>query len=153
VQQGADYFIPHRCLIQPLANQTGFRPDVIVLDRAALCQEPLWASQPVVTLGSTVKWVAGVVSSNWQNSNWQNDHAHKLEDYALLGIPEYWIADYQGLGGECFIGLTRYYFGDVSVHRGVGFLNKPGKDQRLLICDQTVAQTTAEFRPSPPQSP
>jgi Uma2 family endonuclease len=36
VQQGADYFIPHRCLIKPLANQTGFRPDVIVLNRAAL---------------------------------------------------------------------------------------------------------------------
>ena len=87
VQQGADYFIPHRCLIKPLANQTGFRPDVIVLDRAALPQEPLWASQPVVTLGSTVKFVAEVVSSNWQN-----DYARKLEDYALLGIPEYWIA-------------------------------------------------------------
>lgn len=54
VQQGADYFIPHRGLIKPLANQTGFRPDVIVLDRAALSQEPLWASQPVVTLGSTI---------------------------------------------------------------------------------------------------
>lgn len=44
VQQGADYFIPHRGLIKPLASQTGFRPDVIVLDRAALSQEPLWAS-------------------------------------------------------------------------------------------------------------
>jgi Uma2 family endonuclease len=102
VQQGVDYFIPHRCLIKPLANQTGFRPDVIVLDRAALPQEPLWASQPVVTLGSTIKFVAEVVSSNWQN-----DYARKLEDYALLGIPEYWIADYQGLGGEFFIGRPK----------------------------------------------
>jgi Uma2 family endonuclease len=102
VQQGADDFIPHRCLIQPLTNQTGFRPDVIVLDRAALAQEPLWTSQPVVTLGSTIKFVAEVVSSNWQN-----DYARKLEDYALLGIPEYWIADYQGLGGEFFIGRPK----------------------------------------------
>lgn len=102
VQQGFDYFIPHRCLIKPLATGTGFRPDVIVLDRSALPQEPLWASQPVVTLGSTIKFVAEVVSSNWQN-----DYARKFEDYALLGIPEYWIADYQGLGGEFFIGRPK----------------------------------------------
>ncbi|MEN9226023.1 MAG: Uma2 family endonuclease [Thermostichus sp. HHBFW_bins_43] len=34
------------------------------------------------------------------SSNWQNDRACRLEDYALLGIPEYWIADYQGPGAE-----------------------------------------------------
>ncbi len=102
VQQGVNYFIPHRCLIKPLASGTGFRPDVIVLDRAALSKEPLWSSQPVVTLGSTIKFVAEVVSSNWQN-----DYARKFEDYAILGIPEYWIADYQGLGGELFIGRPK----------------------------------------------
>ncbi|MBF2048447.1 MAG: Uma2 family endonuclease [Elainella sp. C42_A2020_010] len=102
VQQEFNYFIPHRCLIKPLASGTGFRPDVIVLDRDALSREPLWSSQPVVTLGSTIKFVAEVVSSNWQN-----DYARKLEDYALLGIPEYWIADDQGLGGEFFIGRPK----------------------------------------------
>jgi Uma2 family endonuclease len=30
---------------------------------------------------------------------WQNDYARKVEDYAVLGISEYWIADYAGLGG------------------------------------------------------
>ncbi|ASC71782.1 hypothetical protein XM38_027360 [Halomicronema hongdechloris C2206] len=30
-----------------------------------------------------------------------------FEDYALLGIPEYWIADHQGLGGEFFIGRPK----------------------------------------------
>ncbi|MFQ3615492.1 MAG: Uma2 family endonuclease [Cyanobacteriota bacterium] len=102
VQQGLDYLIPHRCLIKPLALGTGFRPDVIVLDRSTLSQEPLWSSQPVVTLGCTIKFVAEVVSSNWQN-----DYARKLEDYALLGISEYWIADYQGLEGEFFIGRPK----------------------------------------------
>lgn len=128
VQQGADYFIPHRCLIKPLANQTGFRPDVIVLDRAALPQEPLWASQPVVTLGSTVKFVAEVVSSNWQN-----DYARKLEDYALLGIPEYWIADYQGLGGEFFIGRPKQPTLTLCT------LNAEGRyDRQLLRGDQRI---------------
>ncbi|MBW4551777.1 MAG: Uma2 family endonuclease [Aphanocapsa sp. GSE-SYN-MK-11-07L] len=102
VQQRLNYFIPHRCLIKPLTVGTGFRPDVIVLDREALAQEPLWNDQPIVTLGRTIKFVAEVVSSNWQN-----DYARKFEDYALLGIPEYWIADYQGLGGELFIGRPK----------------------------------------------
>ena len=44
-QQGLNYFVPHRCLIKPLAKGTGFRPDVIVLDQAALTDEPLWSSQ------------------------------------------------------------------------------------------------------------
>jgi Uma2 family endonuclease len=102
VQQHLNYFIPHRCLIKPLSGWTGFRPDVIVLDRSMLPQEPLWNSEPVITIGSTVKFVAEVVSSNWQN-----DYARKFEDYALLGIPEYWIADYAGLGGEIFIGRPK----------------------------------------------
>jgi Uma2 family endonuclease len=129
VQQGADYFIPHRCLIKPLANQTGFRPDVIVLDRAALpqeplSQEPLWASQPVVTLGSTIKFVAEVVSSNWQN------------DYALLGIPEYWIADYQGLGGEFFIGRPKQPTLTLCI------LNSEGRyDRQLLRGDQRITSS------------
>ena len=131
VQQRADYFIPHRCLIKPLANQTGFRPDVIVLDRSALPQEPLWASQPVVTLGSTVKFVAEVVSSNWQN-----DYARKLEDYALLGIPEYWIADYQGLGGEFFIGRPKQPTLTLCT------LNAEGRyDRQLLRGDQRITSS------------
>lgn len=101
-QQAVGYFIPHRCLIKPPASRTGFRPNVIVLDRVALLKEPLSDSQPVVTWGSTIKFVAEVVSSNWQN-----DYARKFEDYALLGIPEYWIADYQGLGGEFLVVLFR----------------------------------------------
>ena len=122
VQQGITYFIPHRCLIKPLATGTGFRPDVIVLDRSALSQEPLWAGQPVVTLGSTIKFVAEVVSSNWQN-----DYARKFGDYALLGIPEYWIADYQGLGGEFFIGRPKQPTLTICI------LNEEGRYERQLL--------------------
>ncbi len=102
VRQNLNYFIPHRCLIKPLGPSIGFRPDLIVLDRAELVKEPLWSREPIVTLGTTVRFVAEVVSSNWQN-----DYARKVEDYALLGIPEYWIIDYAGLGGEDFIGRPK----------------------------------------------
>lgn len=96
------YFIPQRCLIKPLGDLTGFRPDLVVLDREQLAKEPLWSKEPVITLGSSVKLVVEVVSTNWQN-----DYARKVEDYAALGIPEYWIADDAALGGVQFIGRKK----------------------------------------------
>jgi Uma2 family endonuclease len=61
--------------------------------------EPLWQNEPVITQGETIKFIAEIVSTNWQN-----DYARKLEDYALLGIKEYWIVDYLGMGGREYIG-------------------------------------------------
>jgi Uma2 family endonuclease len=81
---------------------TAFRPDVMVVDRNELAKELLWHDQSILTLGSSIKFVIEVVSSNWQN-----DYARKVEDYAILGIPEYWIADYAGLGGTRHIGKPK----------------------------------------------
>lgn len=101
-RQDAPYFIPHRCLIKGLGTSTAFRPDLVVLDKANLSREPLWQKEPVITLGASVVLVAEVVSTNWQN-----DYARKKEDYALLGIPEYWIVDYRALGGRDYIGKDK----------------------------------------------
>ncbi|MBD2576606.1 Uma2 family endonuclease [Oscillatoria sp. FACHB-1406] len=92
------YTIPHRCLIR-ISDTTAFRPDLIVLDRTQLPNEPLWQYQPIITSGAAIKLIAEVVSTNWQN-----DYARKVEDYALFGVPEYWIVDYLGLGGREYIG-------------------------------------------------
>ena len=43
---------------------TAFRPDVAVIDRRELIKEPLWGSQSLLTLGSSIKFVAEVVISN-----------------------------------------------------------------------------------------
>jgi Uma2 family endonuclease len=83
----------------PHIDMTAFRPDVAVIDELALEEEPLWPEQSILTRGNSIKFVAEVVSSNWQN-----DYSRKMEDYATLGIPEYWIADYKGLGGTKHIG-------------------------------------------------
>ncbi|MDC0833310.1 Uma2 family endonuclease [Geitlerinema sp. CS-897] len=96
------YFLPHRCLVRPLASTSAFRPDVIVLDETQLDREPLWTREPVITNGATVKLVVEVVSTNWQN-----DYARKYEDYETLGIPEYWIVDYLGIGGRRYIGTPK----------------------------------------------
>jgi Uma2 family endonuclease len=86
----------------PHIDMTAFRPDVAVIDRTELVHEPLWPEESILTRGSSIKFVAEVVSSNWQN-----DYSRKMEDYAALGIPEYWIADYKGLGGVKHIGQPK----------------------------------------------
>jgi Uma2 family endonuclease len=101
-QQNVPYVIPYRCLVKLLGTETAFRPDVVVLDQTQLAEEPLWQQEPVICRGTSIKLVVEVVSTNWQN-----DYARKTEDYALLGVPEYWIVDYLGLGGRDFIGTPK----------------------------------------------
>jgi Uma2 family endonuclease len=100
---GLNWFVLQRGLLRPSnLGMTAFRPDVMVVDRNELAKELLWHDQSILTLGSSIKFVAEVVSSNWKN-----DYARKVEDYAVLGIPEYWIADYAGLGGTRHIGKPK----------------------------------------------
>jgi Uma2 family endonuclease len=73
-----------------------------VVDQTELVNEVLWPEQSILTQGSSIKFIAEVVSSNWQN-----DYARKVEDYAGLGIAEYWIADYAALGGIRHIGKPK----------------------------------------------
>ncbi|NEO85058.1 MAG: Uma2 family endonuclease [Spirulina sp. SIO3F2] len=102
-QASLPWLVLQRGLLRPAqGGMTAFRPDVMVVDRTMLGEEPLWPTQSILTQGRSLKFVAEVVSSNWQN-----DYARKLEDYATLGIPEYWIADYAGLGGVRYIGKPK----------------------------------------------
>ncbi|PZO38877.1 MAG: hypothetical protein DCF19_15515 [Pseudanabaena frigida] len=98
-----NWFVLQRGLLRPSnLGMTAFRPDVMVVDRNEIEKELLWHDQSILTLGSSIKFVVEVVSSNWQN-----DYARKVEDYAVLGTPEYWIADYAGLGGTRHIGKPK----------------------------------------------
>lgn len=99
-RENLNWIVPKNCLIRPPhAEATALRPDVIVLDKTQLEREPLWQKEPVICNGSTIKLVAEVVSTNWQD-----DYARKVEEYAFLNILEYWIVDFRGLGGWQFIG-------------------------------------------------
>ncbi|MGF1514204.1 MAG: Uma2 family endonuclease [Elainellaceae cyanobacterium] len=102
-QRGHPWIIPRTCIIRPFSDAaTARRPDVIILDETALVSEPLWEREPVITLGASIKLIVEVVSTNWET-----DYARKVDEYALLGVPEYWIADYRGLGGTAFIGRPK----------------------------------------------
>lgn len=97
------WVIPRTCLVRPFGGvATARRPDVVVLDETVLSDEPRWEYEPVIMLGRSIKLVVEVVSTNWET-----DYARKVEEYALLGIPEYWIADFRGLGGIAFIGKPK----------------------------------------------
>ncbi|MCA2641666.1 MULTISPECIES: Uma2 family endonuclease [unclassified Microcystis] len=95
--------IPKNCLLRPESGQaTALRPDVIILDEVDFSTEPLWEKQAILTSSPAIKLVVEVVSSNWQD-----DYARKVEEYSSLGIAEYWIVDFRGLGGISFIGKPK----------------------------------------------
>ncbi|MBE9059866.1 Uma2 family endonuclease [cf. Phormidesmis sp. LEGE 11477] len=95
------YLIPRECVVK-VSDSTGYEPDVVVLDRAAIATEPLWDKASTVENGSSVKLAIEVVSSNWQD-----DYELKLAAYESMQIPQYWIVDYAGLGGVRHIGKPK----------------------------------------------
>ena len=100
-QMGVSYFIPRECIVK-ISDDTGYEPDVIVVDRKLLAKEPFWSSSSVIKNGQSVKLAVEVVSTNWRD-----DYALKMSDYENIGIQEYWIIDYLGLGGRRFIGFPK----------------------------------------------
>lgn len=101
-QQNLSYFIPNTAIIQPLGFESGYKPDLMLIAPEELSKEPLWKRESVITLGSSVKLAVEVVSTNWPD-----DYARKFEDYEGMGIQEYWIVDYLGLGGRRYIGTPK----------------------------------------------
>ena len=94
------YIIPRQAIVKPIdTDKSGYIPDVVILDQLALNQELLWKKRSTITQGKSARVVIEVVSSNWRD-----DYGHKFIDYEALGIPEYWIVDYLGLGGRRYIG-------------------------------------------------
>jgi Uma2 family endonuclease len=100
-QQNLPYVVPKECVIK-VTDDTGYEPDVIVLDRAVLLTEPRWETASIVEQATSIKLVIEVVSTNWQD-----DYEVKMSAYEAMGIPEYWILDYAGLGGIRHLGKPK----------------------------------------------
>jgi Uma2 family endonuclease len=100
-QANQPYFIPKECVIK-IANDTGYEPDIVVLDEIAIADEPRWERESIITFSQSIKLVVEVVSSNWRD-----DYLIKLADYEVFGIQEYWIVDYLGIGGRRYIGSPK----------------------------------------------
>ena len=99
---GLPYVLPRTCTLKPAVPNTGYKPDIAVLSQDALATELRWASASTILQGSSVPLVIEVVSTNWRD-----DYDHKRADYEAMGIQEYWIVDYLGLGGRRYLGMPK----------------------------------------------
>ncbi len=93
------YTIPKSALVKTPNGESAYIPDVLVLNRDNLKNEPLWKKESTVVYPESVPLVVEVVSTNWRD-----DYHNKFGNYEEMGIPEYWIVDYAALGGRKFIG-------------------------------------------------
>ena len=96
------YRIPPKALVKLQDKETGYNPDVLLVDRRNLSSEPLWEKKSTLIQGESIPLVIEVVSTNWRD-----DYGYKLIDYEAIGIREYWIVDYLGIGGVRFIGQPK----------------------------------------------
>jgi Uma2 family endonuclease len=93
------YFLPSQAFVKVPDAESAYLPDILILKRSNLVNEPLWEKQSTVTQGASVVIAIEVVSTNWRV-----DYFTKVKDYEEIGIPEYWTVDYLGIGGRRFIG-------------------------------------------------
>ena len=96
------YGIPSKVLVKPEDKNSAYYPDVLVLDKRNLKNESLYEKESTVSKPESIPLVIEIVSTNW----W-DDYAVKFEEYENIGIPEYVIIDYLGLGGKRFIGSPK----------------------------------------------
>ncbi|MCC3455041.1 Uma2 family endonuclease [Microcoleus sp. PH2017_08_TRC_O_A] len=139
------YFIPKESVIKPISEQSGYEPDIIVLSEQAIGNEPRWEKSSIITMGSSVPLIVEVTSTNWAD-----DYARKLEAYESMGIQEYWIVDYLGLGGRRFIGNPKqptfsvYQLIDgeyqVKQFRGAEVIESPTFPELNLTAQQVLAK-------------
>jgi Uma2 family endonuclease len=96
------YFIPKSCTVKPFGEQSGYLPDVVVVDQTKLAEEPRWQPASTLIRGASMPLVIEIVSTNWRD-----DYQRKAADYEEMEIPEFWIVDYLGLGGRRYIGTPK----------------------------------------------
>ncbi|MBE9054679.1 Uma2 family endonuclease [Sphaerospermopsis sp. LEGE 08334] len=96
---GLPYGIPNQVIVRPDGKDSGYFPDLLVLNRENLVNEKLWKKESIVSQGAFIPLVIEIVSTNWRD-----DYYLKYADYEEMGISEYWIIDYAALGGRNFIG-------------------------------------------------
>ncbi len=93
------YRIPKTALVKPPESESGYSPDVLLLNRDNLENEVLWKPKSTVTLSASIPLIIEVVSTNLRD-----DYYKKYADYESMGISEYWVIDYLALGAKKFTG-------------------------------------------------
>jgi Uma2 family endonuclease len=93
------FLIPNQAIVRPEDKDSGYFPDILVVNRANLINEPRWKKGSILSQGASIPLAVEIVSTNWRD-----DYYLKFADYEEMGIAEYWLVDYGALGGRNFIG-------------------------------------------------
>ncbi|AFY73407.1 hypothetical protein Syn7502_01314 [Synechococcus sp. PCC 7502] len=96
---GLPFGIPNQVIVRPEGKDSGYFPDLLVVNRANLHNEKLWKKESILSQAASIPLAIEIVSTNWRD-----DYYLKYADFEEMGIPEYWIIDYAALGGRNFIG-------------------------------------------------
>ncbi|MBD2358234.1 Uma2 family endonuclease [Tolypothrix sp. FACHB-123] len=116
------YGISNKALVQAENKQSGYFPDVLVMNLSNLVNEPRWQEESILTQPESIPLVIEVVSTNWRD-----DYHKKFADYEEMGIKEYWIVDYLALGSKLLIGdpkqptITIYSLNNEGEYQGKQF--------------------------------
>jgi Uma2 family endonuclease len=92
----------------PPAPESSRKADIVVFDQAE------WDKMRQSS-ASAAAYVAPPLAIEVVSTNWRDDYRIKLNEYETLGILEYWIVDYAGLGGVQYIGTPKQP--TVTIHR------------------------------------
>lgn len=95
----SSWYVANSATVRPRRELTGYKPDVVILDRPKLKDEPLWGTRSSIMNGRSIPLVIEVVSSNWRD-----DYDIKFSDYEAMGITEYWLIDFRALAAARAIG-------------------------------------------------
>jgi Uma2 family endonuclease len=128
----------------PGENESSRKADIVVFDKEEW--ERMRQSSASAAAYIPPPLVIEVVSTNWRD-----DYRIKLNEYETLGVLEYWIVDYAGLGGVHYIGspkqpavtINRLIDGEYQVqqYQGEATIISPTFPQLGLTIAQIVAMT------------
>jgi Uma2 family endonuclease len=142
------YLIPNQALVKPPESESGYLPDILLINRTTLANEPLWEKFSTISQASSIPLVVEVVSTNWRD-----DYYRKLGEYEEIGIPEYWIVDYLPNGAKKFVTdykqptISIYYLVDdeyeISQFRGNDQIVSPTFPELTLTANQIFQASNA----------
>ena len=61
------YTIPKTVLVKPTKSESAYSPDVLLLNRPNLINEPLWKKESTVSFAASIPLVVEVVSTKWDD--------------------------------------------------------------------------------------
>jgi Uma2 family endonuclease len=85
---------------QPGESESSRKADIVVFAKEE------WARMRQSS-ASAAAYIAPPLAIEVVSTNWRDDYRIKLNEYETLGILEYWIVDYAGLGGVQYIGSPK----------------------------------------------